>query len=67
MRAPPAQDEARAVMLTRRREVQEAVRRNEWEKQERDAILERRMRQGDMLSLHREAMRRMQSVANRGA
>jgi len=62
-----ADEGRRAAMLNDRRQQQAAEQQKTMAANYRDSVFDSMMRRGDMLDLHKEAMRRMQASANRHA
>lgn len=62
-----ADEGRRAAMLNDRRQQQVADQQRTMAANHRDSVFDSMMRRGDMLDLHKEAMRRMQASANRHA
>lgn len=54
----------RANMLQERQMQAQMERQKELQNQYKESLFDERMRQGDMIALHREAMRKMQNAAN---
>ena len=57
----------RSQLWAERQEEEKRRALEERRRMERDGMFDERMRRGDMLDAHREALRRMQGIANKAA